>query len=59
MISMSHTSLWRHIVLLKAGVYSSSHGVLYRLPLNQYMTGRFYKGVSVLKMATTTVSTVK
>ena len=40
---MSHSILWRHIVLLTVGVYSSNHRVLYTIGIN--MTRRFQKSV--------------
>ena len=40
---MSHSLLWRHIVLLMVGVYSSNHGVLYTIGIS--MTRRFQKSV--------------
>ena len=40
---MSHSLLWRHIVLLTVGVYSSNHRVLYTIGLS--MTRRFQKSV--------------
>ena len=40
---MSHSLLWRHIVLLTVGVYSSNNGVLYTVRIS--MTRRFQKGV--------------
>ena len=40
-IIMSHSLLWRHIVLLMAGVYSSNHRVLYTIRIS--MTRRFKK----------------
>ena len=36
--------LWRHIVLLKVGVYSSNHGVLYTIAIS--VTRRFKKSIS-------------
>ena len=41
-IIMSHSLLWRHIVLLTVGVYSSNHRVLYTIEIS--MT-RFQKSV--------------
>ena len=40
---MSHSLLWRHIVLLTVGVYSSNHRVLYTIGIR--MTRRFQKSV--------------
>ena len=40
---MFHCLLWRHIVLLTVGVYSSNHGVLYIIGIS--MTRRFKKSV--------------
>ena len=40
---MSHTLLWRHIILLTVGVYSSNHGVLYTIEIS--MTRGFRKSV--------------
>ena len=40
---MSHSLLWRHIVLLTVGVYSSNHRVLYTIWIS--MTRRFQKTV--------------
>ena len=40
---MSHSLLWRHIVLLTVGVYSSNHRVLYTIVIS--MTRRFQKRV--------------
>ena len=40
---MSHSLLWRHIVLLMVGVYSSNHRVLYTIGIS--MTRRFQKSV--------------
>ena len=40
---MSHSLLWRHIVLLAVGVYSSNHRVLYTIVIS--MTRRFKKSV--------------
>ena len=40
---MSHSLLWRHIVLLTVGVYSSNHRVLYTIGIS--MTRRFKKSV--------------
>ena len=40
---MSHSLLWRHIVLLTVGVYSSKHRVLYTIGIS--MTKRFQKSV--------------
>ena len=42
-IFMSHSLLWRHIVLLTVGVYSSNHRVLYTIGIS--MTRRFQKSV--------------
>ena len=42
-IIMSHSLLWRHIVLLTVAVYSSNHRVLYTIVIN--MTRRFKKSV--------------
>ena len=42
-IIMSHSLLWRHIVLLTVGVYSSNHRVLYTIEIS--MTRRFQKSV--------------
>ena len=41
---MSHSLLWRHIVLLTVDVYSSNHAVLYNIGIS--MTRRFQKSVS-------------
>ena len=41
-VIMSHSLLWRHIVLLTVGVYSSNHRVLYTIGIS--MT-RFQKSV--------------
>ena len=43
-IIMSHSLLWRHIVLLTVGFYSSNHRVLYTIGIS--MTRRFQKSVS-------------
>ena len=40
-IIMSHSLLWRHIVLLTVGVYSSNHRVFYTIGIS--MTRRFQK----------------
>ena len=40
---MSHSLLWRHIVLLTVGVYSSNHRVFYTIGIS--MTRRFQKSV--------------
>ena len=40
---MSHSLLWRHIVLPTFGVYSSNHRVLYTIGIS--MTRRFQKSV--------------
>ena len=40
---MSHSLLWRHIVLLAVGVYSSNNRVLYTIGIS--MTRRFQKSV--------------
>ena len=40
---ISHSLLWRHIVLLTVGVYSSNHRVLYTIEIS--MTRRFQKSV--------------
>ena len=40
---MSHSLLWRHIVLLTVGVYSSTHRVLYTIGIS--MTRRYKKSV--------------
>ena len=40
---MSHSLLWRHIVLLTVGVYSSNQRVLYTIAIS--MTRRFQKSV--------------
>ena len=40
---MPHSLLWRHIVLLTVGVYSSNHRVLYTTEIS--MTRRFKKSV--------------
>ena len=40
---MSHSLLWRHIVLLTVGVYSSNHRVLYTIVIS--ITRRFQKSV--------------
>ena len=42
-IIMSHSLLWRHIVLLTVGVYSSNHRVLYTIGIS--MTRKFQKSV--------------
>ena len=42
-IIISHSLLWRHIVLLTVGVYSSNHRVLYTIIIS--MTRRFQKSV--------------
>ena len=42
-IIMSHSLLWRHIVLLTVGVYSSNHRVLYTVGIS--ITRRFQKSV--------------
>ena len=42
-VIMSHSLLWRHIVLLTVGVYSSNHKVLYTIGIS--MTRRFQKSV--------------
>ena len=42
-IIMSHSLLWRHIVLLTVGVYSSNHKVLSTIGIS--MTRRFQKSV--------------
>ena len=42
-IFMSHSLLWRHIVLLTVGVYSSNHRVFYTIGIS--MTRRFQKSV--------------
>ena len=42
-IFMSPSLLWRHIVLLTVGVYSSNHRVLYTIGIS--MTRRFQKSV--------------
>ena len=42
-VFMSHCLLWRHIVLLMVGVYSSNHRVLYTIGIS--MTRRFQKTV--------------
>ena len=42
-IFMSHSLLWRYIVLLTVGVYSSNHRVLYTIGIS--MTRRFQKSV--------------
>ena len=31
---MSYSLLWRHVVLLTVGVYSSNHGVLYTIVIS-------------------------
>ena len=41
---MSHSLLWRHIVLLTVGVYSSNHRVLYTIGIS--MKRRFQKSVN-------------
>ena len=38
---MAHSLLWRHIALLKVGVYSSKHGELYTIKIG--ITKRFKK----------------
>ena len=43
LIFMSHSLLWRHIVLLTVGVYSSNHRLLYTIGIS--MTRRFQKSV--------------
>ena len=43
LLIMSHSLLWRHIVLLTVGVYSSNHRVLYIIGIS--MTRRFQKSV--------------
>ena len=43
LIFMCHSLLWRHIVLLTVGVYSSKHRVLYTIGIG--MTRRFQKSV--------------
>ena len=40
---MSHSLLWRHIVLLTVGVYSNKHRVLYTIGIS--MTRRSQKSV--------------
>ena len=40
---MSHSLLWRHIVLLTVGVYSSNNEVLYTIGIS--VTKRFKKSV--------------
>ena len=40
---MSHSLLWRHIILLTVGVYSSNHRMLYTIGIS--MTRRFQKSV--------------
>ena len=40
---MSHSLLWRHIILLMVGVYSNNHRVLYTIGIS--MTRRFQKSV--------------
>ena len=42
-IVMSHSLMWRHIVLLMVGVYSSNHRVLYIIGIS--MTRSFQKSV--------------
>ena len=42
---MSHSLLWRHIVLLTGGVYSSNHRVLYTIGIS--MTRRYQKSVGL------------
>ena len=42
-VIMSHSLLWRRIVLLTVGVYSSNHRVLYIIGIS--MTRRFKKSV--------------
>ena len=44
-VIMSHSLLWRHIVLLTVGVYSSNHRVLYTIGIR--MTRRFQKSVGL------------
>ena len=44
-IIMSHSLLWRHIILLTVGVYSSNHRVLYTIGIS--MTSRFQKSVGL------------
>ena len=40
---MSHSLLWRHVVLLTVGDYSSNHRVFYTIGIS--MTRRFQKSV--------------
>ena len=40
---MSHSLLWRHVVLLTVGVYSSNHRVFYTIGIS--MTRKFKKSV--------------
>ena len=56
-IIISHSLLWRHIVLLTVGVYSSNYRVLYTIGIN--MTRRFQKsvGLSVCPFVTLTKKT--
>ena len=51
---MSHSLLWRHIVLLTVGVYSSNYRVLHTIGIS--MTRRFQKsaGPSVCPFVTLT-----
>ena len=42
-VIISHSLLWRHIVLLTVGVYSSNHRGLYTIEVS--MTRRFKKSV--------------
>ena len=51
---LSHSLLWRHIVLLAVGVYSSNHRVLYTIGIS--ITTRFPKsvGASVCPFVTLT-----
>ena len=53
-VIMSHSLLWRHIVLLTVGVYSSNHRVFYTIAIS--MTRRFQKrvGPSVCPFVTLT-----
>ena len=44
-VFMSHSLLWKRIVLLKACVYSSNYEVLYIIGIG--ITRRLYKGVGL------------
>ena len=43
MVVISHSLLWRHIVLLTVCISSSNHGVLYAIEIS--MTRRFKKSI--------------